>query len=60
VTALFVPDRFHSNPAELISGIHSAFLVLGAWTILTTITFMRLRNSDGAAVSQYRAQVGLG
>jgi EmrB/QacA subfamily drug resistance transporter len=60
VTALFVPDRFHSNPAELIGGIHSAFLVLGAWTILTTITFMRLRNSDGAAVSQYRAQVGVG
>ncbi len=59
VTALFVPDRFHSNPAELISGIHSAFLVLGAWTILTTITFRRLRNSDGAAVSQYRAHVAV-
>jgi hypothetical protein len=57
VTAEFVPDRFHANPAELIQGIHHAFLVLGAWMILTTITFMRLRNSDGAAVSQYRARL---
>jgi MFS family permease len=57
VTAVFVPDRFHANAAELIHGIHHAFLVLGAWMILTTITFMRLRNSDGAAVSQYRARL---
>jgi EmrB/QacA subfamily drug resistance transporter len=57
VTAVFVPDRFHANAADLIQGIHHAFLVLGAWMILTTITFMRLRNSDGAAVSQYRARL---
>ncbi len=54
VTAVFVPDRFHANAAEMIVGIHRAFLVLGIWMILTSITFMRLRNSDGAAVSQYR------
>ena len=53
VTAVFVPDRFHANAAEMIQGIHRAFLVLGIWMLLTTITFMRLRNSDGAAVSQY-------
>ncbi len=58
VTAVFVPDRFHANAAEMIQGIHRAFLVLGVWMLLTTITFMRLRNSDGAAVSQYRTQVG--
>jgi EmrB/QacA subfamily drug resistance transporter len=57
VTAVFVPDRFHANAGELIHGIHHAFLLLGGWMILTTITFMRLRNSDGAAVSQYRARL---
>src|SRR5271168_4698652 len=31
-TAFFVPDRFHSNPTELIHGIHQAFLVLGGFT----------------------------
>ncbi|MFI4890454.1 MAG: DHA2 family efflux MFS transporter permease subunit [Steroidobacterales bacterium] len=55
VTALFVPDRFHASPAEMIQGIHRAFLVIGAWMILAAVTFLRLRNSDGAAVSQYRA-----
>jgi EmrB/QacA subfamily drug resistance transporter len=57
VTAVFVPDRFHADAAEMIQGIHRAFLVLGAWMILTTITFVRLRNSDGASVSRYRAEV---
>ena len=53
VTAMFVPDRFHADPAQLIAGIHRAFLVLGVWMVLTALAFMRLRNSDGAAVSQY-------
>ncbi len=57
VTAVFVPDRFHADAAEMIQGIHRAFLVLGVWMLLTTITFVRLRNSDGAAVSQYRTEV---
>jgi EmrB/QacA subfamily drug resistance transporter len=54
VTAVFVPDRFHASAAELVHGIHLALLVLGAWMALSTLTFLRLRNSDGAAVSQYR------
>jgi EmrB/QacA subfamily drug resistance transporter len=53
VTAVFVPDRFHADPPQLIAGIHRAFLVLGAWMILTALAFVRLRNSDGAAVSRY-------
>ena len=28
VTALFIPDRFHSAATEMIHGIHQAFLVL--------------------------------
>ncbi len=31
--ALFLPDRYHSNSAEMIRGIHKAFLVLGGLTI---------------------------
>ena len=29
VTALFIPDRFHSSAPEMIHGIHRAFFVLG-------------------------------
>ena len=41
-TAFFIPDRFHSNPPEMIHGIHEAFLVLGGFTILSTIIFRRI------------------
>ena len=37
-TAFFIPD-VHSNPPEMIHGIHQAFLVLGGFTILSTIIF---------------------
>jgi MFS family permease len=53
-TALFVPDRFHSTPAEMIHGIHLAFFVLGAFTILSTLIFRELKSDDGANVSQHR------
>ena len=52
VTALFLPDRYRSNPLEFIHGIHRAFFVLGAMTILSTIIFRELRRGDGDAVSQ--------
>jgi MFS family permease len=35
-TAFFIPDRFHSNPSQMIHGIHQAF-VLGGMTILSTV-----------------------
>jgi EmrB/QacA subfamily drug resistance transporter len=54
VTAFFLPDRFGANPAEFIHGIHRAFWVLGAMTILSTVVFRELKTSDGAAVSQAR------
>jgi EmrB/QacA subfamily drug resistance transporter len=54
VTAFFIPDRFRSHPPELIRGIHKAFWVLGALTILSTIVFRELKSDDGAAVSQRR------
>ncbi len=53
-TAVFIPDRFDSSPPEMIHGIHLAFLVLGAWTILATIVFRELKSGDGSAVSQQK------
>jgi hypothetical protein len=53
-TAFFVPDRFRTNPSELIHGIHEAFLVLGGFTILSTAVFRRLKSADGANVSQHK------
>jgi len=53
-TAYFIPDRFHSNPSEMIHGIHEAFLFLGGLTILSTIVFYRLKRGDGANVSQQK------
>jgi len=53
VSALFIPDRFHSTPSELIFGIHKALAILGFMTILSTFAFRSLRWDDGEAVSQH-------
>jgi hypothetical protein len=52
VTAFFIPDRHTSSAPQFIHGIHRAFLVLGAMTILSTIVFRELKRGDGDAVSQ--------
>jgi EmrB/QacA subfamily drug resistance transporter len=53
-TAFFVPDYVRSNPAEMIHGIHEAFLVLGGFTILSTVVFFQLKRGDGGKVSQQK------
>jgi len=53
-TAFFIPDRFHSSPRQMIHGIHQAFFVLGAITVLATIVFRELKSGDGDAVSQHK------
>ncbi|MGD1091171.1 MAG: DHA2 family efflux MFS transporter permease subunit [Bryobacteraceae bacterium] len=53
--AFFIPDRFHSSAAQMIHGIHQAFLVLGALTIFSTIVFSELKSGDGDAVSRKTA-----
>jgi MFS family permease len=53
-TALFVPDRFKTNPSEMVHGIHLAFIVLGLFTMASTIVFHTLKASDGGAVSQHK------
>jgi MFS family permease len=48
-TVFFVPDRLRGEPTAFISGLHLAFLVLGAFTIVSTLVFWRLRRDDGAS-----------
>jgi EmrB/QacA subfamily drug resistance transporter len=54
LTALFIPDRFHSDAGEMIHGIHRAFFVLGGITVLSTIVFRGLKSADGATTSQHK------
>jgi EmrB/QacA subfamily drug resistance transporter len=53
-TAIFIPDQLRSNPGEMIHGIHEAFLVLGGFTILSTVVFHRLKRDDGDNVSHHK------
>jgi MFS family permease len=53
-TAFFIPHSSHSNPGEMIRGIHEALLVLGGFTILSTIIFRNLKSGDGDNVSQHK------
>jgi MFS family permease len=53
-TAFFVPDRYRANPDQLIHGIHQAFLVLGAFTIVSTAVFRTLKSADGSNVGQHK------
>jgi len=55
VTAFFIPDRFHANAVEMIHGVHRAFIVLGALTVLSAAIFSELERDDGATVSRHRA-----
>jgi len=55
VTAAFIPDRFHADPAQMIHGIHKGFLVLGAMTVVSTLVFAGLKRGDGDAVSRPKA-----
>ena len=52
--AFFIPDRFHSSAAEMIHGIHRAFFVLGAITVLSTVIFRELKSADGDTTSRHR------
>jgi EmrB/QacA subfamily drug resistance transporter len=56
--AVFIPDRFRSEPAEIIHGIHRALLVLGAFTVLSAFVFRELKPNDGASVSRYAIHAG--
>jgi EmrB/QacA subfamily drug resistance transporter len=48
VTVFFIPASLRGNPGEFIQGLHRAFFLLGAFTILSTLVFSRLKRDDGA------------
>jgi EmrB/QacA subfamily drug resistance transporter len=52
--AFFIPDRYHSNAAQMVHGVHEAFYVLGGLTVLSTVVFRGLKSSDGNTVSQHK------
>ena len=56
-TVFFIPDRYRSNPAQMVHGVHEAFLVLGGFTILSTIVFHTLKRGDGSNVSQQKIAI---
>ncbi|HMD49569.1 MAG TPA: MFS transporter, partial [Bryobacteraceae bacterium] len=54
LTAVFIPDRFHSNAPQMIQGIHRAFFVLAGVTALSTLVFRELKADDGSVTSQHK------
>jgi EmrB/QacA subfamily drug resistance transporter len=55
-TALFIPDRFRTIPAEITHGVHGALWLLGGFTVLSTLIFRRLKASDGGNVSLHKLE----
>ena len=55
IAAIFVPPELHSRPLAIIDGVQQAFLALGVLTIVSSVTFMELRSSDGEDMSQHDA-----
>jgi hypothetical protein len=53
-TTFFIPNHARSNLVEFIHGIHTALMVLGGFTILSTVIFRHLRSGDGENVSQHK------
>ncbi len=52
VTVFFIPVELRNNPGQFLKGLHLAFLVLGGFTIFSTLIFSRLRRDDGADESR--------
>ncbi len=53
-TTFFLPDAAHAYAGAIIPGLHKAFLALGAFTILSTLVFARLKRDDGAAETRQK------
>jgi len=57
ITEVFVGNRMHASAAQMIHGIHLTFLLLGGLTVLSTLTFVALKNEDGASISRHRNEI---
>jgi len=56
VTAFFVPSTPVSRPVDAIHGLHRAFILLGALTVISTSVFAILHKGDGDDVSRRRGE----
>jgi EmrB/QacA subfamily drug resistance transporter len=56
LAALFLGGEHRSSSAEMVSGIHWTFLVLGLMTIVTALIFAQLKPNDGASTSRHKAR----
>jgi EmrB/QacA subfamily drug resistance transporter len=52
-TAFFIPST-HTDPTEMIRGIHKSLIALGILTMVSTIVFRSLRSGDGDDVSMHK------
>jgi EmrB/QacA subfamily drug resistance transporter len=53
VTAFFIPAGAASSAPQMVHGVHETLGVLGALTIVSAISFVKLKKNDGAAISQH-------
>lgn len=53
VAALFLTGIDQADHTAYINGLHHTFLVLGAFTIISSLIFRGLRKDDGSSVSHY-------
>jgi EmrB/QacA subfamily drug resistance transporter len=60
ITQFFIPGRVNASPAEMIADIHKALLILGGWTILSSLVFSELKPNDGETVSLHKAEPHVG
>jgi MFS family permease len=51
VAGFFIADRLKATPEQLAGGLHMAFIVLGALTVVSALAFAELKPDDGEAVS---------
>jgi hypothetical protein len=58
-TMYFVEPAARANSGALIGGLHEAFLALGAFTVLSTVVFVRLKAGDGSTETR-QAEIHLG
>ncbi|KAF2992444.1 MFS transporter [Methylocystis sp. MJC1] len=55
--AWFLGAAPQSNPQAVIGALHNAYLFLGGLTVLSSLSFWRLRAYDGASVSGAQAEM---
>ncbi|MEZ0217921.1 MAG: MFS transporter, partial [Rariglobus sp.] len=54
VAAWFLAGVPTSDHPVFISALHHAFITIGALTVISTLSFVGLKNTDGISISNYR------